>query len=693
MVQKWLHYGILISSIVLLLPGSVRADPDTAPSEKPKDQTLLFSTGYRWIDTSGQANRAAEYHYLDDSPTFNLVFKQLADHKNFSLFGDYLNQNDYYLDGSFDYKSLARLNARTERLYHNLDHIPYQDSQEARPPVTGEVSYADGQPEKDYNRRITIDEVKLRGKLPNYPGHINLSYWRMEKKGDQQLRFVDENCASSCHMQSRSIDVNRVTDEFKLGFDAHLGPVDIAFLQTLRAFRETSATPVDDFGSLEFGDTLWRSPGDYLHDETPDSKLTESSFIINLPTSGGLVSSASYTFGKRESESELRGVNPVDAETRYQKLAADASYTPGEHWTFNFRYRMLELDNDLPATQVSDGVLSFNGEIPVRESIDIDRDSYAAYVSYRPTRQLTFKGEFEREDIKRSNTGAGHHDTFNGISASNWYLPATEIIDRYRLSFFSRLLEKSALKLNGWYEYREDSDPAYRSALNESHELFFSINYKPANFWGATASLNMIDGYNDGFKVLQYSNGYVPFDLDRQEQRENLALGLWVIANERFSADLNYGLLQSRIDQDLLFGNSPDPNAPLGLTDFTILDDSADYTQRTHTLSAGINLRLPKAVSCRLEGYHIRSSATFSPGFDTRELDYISGTGFANPEGLKELSEIDLRQNGFKARLSWDLSDVVTAILAYSFDDYDDINNNAFDGSVQTFTASLSGAF
>lgn len=693
MVQKWLHYGVLISSIVIFLPGFVRADMDGAPAEKLKDQTLEFSTGYSWVETSGQPNRAAEYHYLENSPTFNLVFQQLADHKNLSLLGDYLNQNDYYLDGSFDYKSLVRLNARSEKLYHNLDHIPYQDSQEARLPVTGEVSYGDAQPEKDYNRRITIDEVKFRGKLPTYPGHINLSYWRMEKKGDQQLRFVDENCAGSCHMQSRSIDVNRVTDEFKLGLDAHLGPVDIAFLQTLREFRETSATPVDAFGSTEFEDTLWRPSGDYRHDETPDAKLTESSFMINLPTSGGLVSSAIYTLGKRESESGLRGVNPVDAETRYQKLSADASYTPGEHWTFNFRYRMLDLDNDVPATQVSDGALSFNGEIPVRESVDIDRDSYAAYVSYRPTHQMTFKAEFEREDIKRSDTGVGHHDTFSSISDLNWYLPGTETIDRYRLTFFSRLLEKSALKLNSWYEYREDSNPAYGSSLSESHELFFSVNYKPANFWGATGSINMLDGRNDEFTALQYKNGYVPFDLDRQEQRENLALGLWVIPNEIFSADLNYGVLQSRIDQDLLFGNSPDPNAPLGPTDFTILDDNADYTQRTHTLSAGINLRLPKEVSCRLEGYHIKSSANFSPGFDTRELDYISGTGFANPEGLKEMSEIDLRKNGFKARLSWDLSDVVTAILAYSFDDYDDINSNAFDGSVQTVTASLSGAF
>jgi hypothetical protein len=688
MVHKCLQYGVLMTLLLILLPALALAGPENETSGEIKNQTLEFSAGYRSVNTSGQPNRATEYNYLDDSPTFNLVVKQLTDHKSFSLIGDYINKNDYYLEGDFDYKGLVRLNARTEKLYHNLDHIPYQNSQEARPPVTGEVSYRDDQPQQDYNRRVTFDEVKLRGKLPTYPGHLNLSYWRMEKKGKQQLRFAQENCANACHIQSRTMNVDRVTEEFKVGIDAHIGPVDVAFLQTLREFREKSATPVDNFGG-----TLWMAPGDYLHDETPDAKLTESSFMINLPTSGGFVSSASYTFGKRESESDLSVVSPVDAETEYQKLSADATYTPGEKWTFNFRYRMLDLDSDVPSTQVSDGASSFNGEIPVRDSIDIDRDNYAAYVSYRPTHHLTIKGEFEREDIRRSNTGVGRHDTFSGISDAVWYLPENETIDRYRLSFSSKLLEKSALKLNGWYEYRDDSDPAYSTSLNKRHELFFNVNYRPSTFWGATGSIDILRGKNDKYTAIQFNNSWVPYDLDRDEERESLAFGLWIIPNEIFSADLNYGLLHSRIDQDVLFGENPDPNAPLGPTDFTILDNNADYTQRTHTLSAGINLRLPKEVSCRMEGYYINSSAKFSPGFSARDLDYTTGTASANPEGLEEMSEIDLRQKGVKARINWPLSDVLTAIVAYTFDDYDDVNSNVYDGSVQTVTASLSGAF
>ncbi len=73
---------------------------------------------------------------------------------------------------------------------------------------------------------------------PTYPAHINLSYWRLEKEGKEQLRFVDESCFGTCHMQSRTQKVDLVTEEVTAGFDVHLGPADIAFLQTLREFRD-----------------------------------------------------------------------------------------------------------------------------------------------------------------------------------------------------------------------------------------------------------------------------------------------------------------------------------------------------------------------------------------------------------------------------------------------------------------------
>ncbi len=691
MVQKSLRYGVLIFALVTLFPGFGLADLDDMSHLEDESKVLDVSAGYRWVSTDDNPNRASEYSFLEDSPTFNLVFKQELVDRKFSLVVDLVNHNDYKIEGTFDYKALFRLSAREEKMYHNLDHFPYQDHPEARPPLPGTTTYEDHNPGADYGRKITIDEVKVRGKLPTYPAHINFSYWRMEKEGKEQLRFVDENCAGSCHMQSTTRKTDRVTEEITAGFDAHLGPVDIAFLQTLREFREKGDPPVDDFNFHVLG----RPPGEAIHDEAPDSRLYESTFMINLPPSGGFVSSASYTIGKRENQSNLPNGYRKDPETDYQKLAADVTYTPGENWTVSFRYRMLDLDSDSPALLESNELAfnNFGNPISVRQSIDIERNNYAAYISYRPSHRLTFKGEFEYEDIERNHTGLGQHNSFAGISNPTWDVPDDEEISRLRLTFFSRLMEKSALKLNGWYEYTNIDNPAYGTTLSDSNELFFSASFRPSAIWGATGSIDILRGENDDRTAIQFDGGPVPYDLDRDEKSENLALGAWFIPNDIVSADFNYGWLHSKIDQDVLFGAEPDSGAPGSSTDFTILDDNADFEQRVHTLSAGINLRVMENVNCRLEGYHIRSHAEFSPDFAARDFDYLSGTAQADSGELKDINEVDIRQNGVKARIRWGLSEMLTASVEYTFDDYEDRNSSVFDGSAQTFIASLTGAF
>lgn len=683
-VQKSLHRRILIFAMAMLCPGLSMADLDDIPQTNDDSASIDVSAGYRWVDTDNTPNRAREYSYLEDSPTFNLVYKQDFGKQDVSLIGDFFNENDYYIESDFNYESLIRLHARSERLYHNLDHIPYQDHPEARPTAPGDIDYSDDNPGTDYGQKVTFSEVKLRGKLPTYPAHINLSYWRMEKKGKQQLRFVDENCAAACHMQSRNRNIDRVTEEVTAGIDAHLGPVDLAFLQTLREFREKESSPVSDFGSMP---PLGRPEGQYIHDKTPDSKLSESTFMINLPPSGGFTSSASYTFGKRENQSNMADGQRDDPEMDYQKMAANATYTPGENWTINFRYRMLDLDNDSPSTLTSDDLAfnNFGNPIAVRQSIDIDRNNYEASISYRPSYRLTFKGEFEFEDVERNNTGVGRHSSFAAISNPYWAVSDDEEISRARLSFYSRLFEKSALKLNGWYEYTNIDNPAYGTSLSDSNEIFFNASFKPSAIWGATGSIDILRGDNNDYTAVQFDNGPVPYDLDRDQESENLALGAWFIPNEVFSADFNYGWLHTKIDQDVLFGSDP--------ADYTILDDNADYEQHIHTLSAGINLRVTTNINLRLEGYHIRSSAEFSPDFDSRLFDYDGEILPASADGLDDISEVDIRQNGAKARLRWELSKMLTAGVEYTFDDYDDRNANAYDGSVQTFLANLTGTF
>jgi hypothetical protein len=100
-----------------------------------------------------------------------------------------------------------------------------------------------------------------------------------------------------------------------------------------------------------------------------------------------------------------------------------------------------------------------------------------------------------------------------------------------------------------------------------------------------------------------------------------------------------------------------------------------------------------ETVDCRLEGYHIRSHSEYSPNFSPRLLDFGGPQDWATPDNLDNISEVDIRQNGMKARIRWALTETLTAGFEYTFDDYEDQNSDVFDGSSQTFIASLTGAF
>lgn len=154
-----------------------------------------ISLGYRAVDVQDQARRAAQYTLFDSGATVATEIKYLNPSLRFMIEGEYLNDSDYLLETDLDYRGLVRLHASTEKLYHHLDYISY-----ARPDAVGtntrseevEVRFSDRSPGEQAALEVGIDKVNLRAKLPAYPVHLNLSYWRLQRSGHKQLRYLNE---------------------------------------------------------------------------------------------------------------------------------------------------------------------------------------------------------------------------------------------------------------------------------------------------------------------------------------------------------------------------------------------------------------------------------------------------------------------------------------------------------------------
>lgn len=672
-----LHRCLALSVLFCLaavLPLHAAMDQPFAEDPHQIDAIL----GYRGVSISDAPERAREYDSLISSPTFDLVYRGSCSYSENFIDIHYLNEKDYYLETDFNIRSRLRFRFLNERLYHALDHLPYDTASEpeARPDAPPLVDYLDHNPGKDYHLQVDQTEVSLRYKLPDFPAHANIKYWRWEKKGTKQLRFVDEGC-TSCHMQSRSLQIDQVTEEVTAGVDAHLGLIDLVFEQLVRTFRNKADTPVDSFE----GAAPLLTSGVYQHDDSPDSRFTQSTLKAHTTLGGGFVANASVAVGQRESDASLTDVIYDTAKTDFRKLASDVTYIPSTKWTLNLRYRGLDLDQDNPSSVESTGTL--HESFAVRDSLDIERNLYEASLSYRPSPLLTLKGKYHREDIHRSNTGEPvQPNGFANISDPYWELPEDETIQKMRMTVSSRLLPKNALKLQSWYEYQTSDSPAYATSIEVGHTLFLSAIYRHNPFWGGTISARFKNQKNNGYRssLFDEENALVYVNRDRKQKQHNASIGLWLTPQEGLSFDLNYGYLSSCIEQDILYGQTPPSYA---------IQDQEEYQQRIHTLSAGVNWQISQPLSCRLEGYQIRSKAEFSPDFPTEVLP----VGVATADDLEEISRVNLLQHGVKGRINWQINEEWRASLELSLDDYEDKESDQFDGTVETCVFNIARAW
>ncbi len=632
--------------------------------------TNRLSLGYRAVSTDHYGRHAAPFSLLDSGPTSEVELKYLNPTLRLMFIGTYLNEADYLVEADFDYRGLLRINIDSEKLIHNLDHFSYDRpdaDNNAAPP--SQVEFIDRSTHDDYFVKVGIDTVKVKANLPDYPAHLTLGYWRLERTGKKQLRYLNaggQAVCSQCHMVSKSQDIDRVTEEFTLGLDTHAGYLNLAVEQLFREFHDREPVPYDYFGS-----TPDRLPGFYQHDSTPDSRLVSSTIKASTSPSGGVVAAAGFTVGKKENLSGSGlGVSTVESETDFRKASADLTLIPDPTLTLNFRYRMLDQDNSTPS-QIS--VIGLNPkDVNVRNNIDLTRATYNAKISYRPTARLTLVGDFERKEIHRSQTGSAFDDPFDPF----WELPEDENINRYRLSFIAKPLGPSTLRFNGWYEYLTSDDPAYGASVEEQQQIFAGVNWTPTPRFGATTNIRLSRGVNSNFDRSEYDSGLLyRYEIDRSQQQEDFTAGLWSQLTDTLNVNFHYGYLRSDTSQDVIFGAAPDP----------LINENVEYQQRVHTATLSATLQVMKNLQALMEARYIRSSALFDPDFVPQVV-----LGFPiDSSGLSELSELDIVQTGIALGLEWTLADGWSCGARFSHDDYEDRNSSEFDGTAQLYSFSL----
>ena len=640
-MNKWIYsvqFAIVAACVGLGTLASANIDDTLFVLGQKRLSSGEITVGYATVPTDANNTQAVlPYSEQESFPVLDLESFWARDDSRLRLDSLVKGRNDYIAEFFYDYTGRLRLSLLDESLIHRLDHLPL-------PPPTAQIETTDNDPSAGYDLQFRQQDVALKFSPQFLASHLTLRYHRTSKKGDHQLRYLDENCTTQCHIVSRVRPVNQETQEFFAMADAHLGPLEMSIDHLQRNHDNQAEIPTDIFG----GGTAQQ------HDVLPDNRYGLTTFRLHNSQAGGLVAAASLSAGKRKNESEQSDVAPIQAETDIFKAAGDLSWTPSPLVTLAFRYRITQIDNDTGAAYLTPA-------LALPAGIDVTRNTYGATAVLRPTRRVTVKGDYQHEQIRRDHTRA---DSF-------WVVPRNEAIDRLALDLHYRPFIKSTTRINLGYLYTRSSDPAYAMSNENTHVVKVGARIAPAPNWGINANLRAEEGENGGV-TAPLSTGQFLFA--RTSRKGDATVNAWLTPHQRVTVGTTLGFSHLFIEQDLRFGRYA------GITDVVAPD--VETRQIVRTAAVSLNLLLTKKLSCSTDLYHVRGSYHFSPEFQDVSVGSLP---VLSDDGLKDINSMELRQNGLSAGLNLQLQERLSLGLRYIYDYYHDVKNSRLDATVQSY--------
>ncbi|GFO70534.1 outer membrane channel lipoprotein [Geomonas limicola] len=621
--------------------------------------------GYSFLDVRNYGGRAAPYGYLHSSRSGGLFYRSLEKDGNFELEGNFLNENDYHGDLLIDYKGDYRLHLRTEALYHNLDRelLFSQPFNSARvdPPLLGQpASYTSFQdPATDYGITVTQDIAEFRYRLHNFPLHVNLGYWRLVREGTLQQRYADTGFEGDTNrILAEARQIRQVTQEGRLGVDAHLGWVDLIYDFRVRAFEDQVPIPTANYLARNSGFGTVATPesvgGVQQHNENPDSIFFSNTVKLHTSLTGGIVGSASYSIDQRENLSRLIDTAGIKhAQVNLQNAAGDFVYTPCKEFSLAVKYRRQELENDNRGALLSSNFV--DPQQSVKAPVDSTKDLVLVNMAFKPLTGITLNTEYRGEMV--------HRDHVSDLpSTTTWALPANTATQKGSLALLYHPIK--GLRITAKYAYATTDHPAYGNSYQQHHEGQLLATYT-ASRWGASANVRARREWNDSIEHFIVSPP--PFSnpagwsasspLSRTRAVQDVNLSAWVNPVKRLALSANYGWLSNSVDQAVLF------------TGVAVGSEAAsNYLSRAHVYGVNATLAATEDLDLALSLQQIRSQSAFSP----QQVTFAGNSG--DTSGIREITRQDTVISSVAWRGEYRFTRQFSGKLEYTLQDYHERN-------------------
>lgn len=665
---------VLLRCIVLILPGlaivrTAWCDDLQKPDERgvnagaPAERTGALSqaavySGYRFVTPVDSPSAAAPYQRNKSGIAGGFSAGMVGADLKLSADAQFLHSDDYNSELFLSYAGLYSLKLDSTSLWHNLERLP--------PSTAAAVTASERDNGSSYGTRTVISRAHNRIKLGNNPIHLNLNYWQLTREGTTQLRFSDFYFdANPNSTVTRQISVDSVTREGTIGFDAHAGPINVAYSFNIRDFSNQAPDSRDLFVARAA-----LSGGSQAHDVVNDSRVTAHTFKLYSDLSGGLTASALYSLTRRETVTDRGDARPSsNPSDTLHSAAGDLSYTPFKELMLALKYRRLQIDRESPATIYSPFsqipaapapvYTSTAGTLLVRPSSSSVKDTLILSASYRPMPKAVYRFEYRAELESRDNLPDPLAPSNPGALRSDSRQTHTG-----KASFIWKPV--NAVKFNATYSYAASDNPAYPTSFSERHSGQALLSYTAKGRWGATASY--LGKFESGeSRSLQTG-------LPRESLSTSINGSVWFSPMERMTVTASYSFMNSEIDQTSLFSSFV-ATAPV--------QTAGNYHSTAHVYYIDAVLAMSRMMDLSLAFQQTFSHSGFSASDNSQDAA-LSATG------IGDASRLVSTETGVTTRADWRLSKHLGCSLGYSFRMYDS-GQPLFDGAVHETLLALTG--
>ncbi|MDY0384760.1 hypothetical protein [Trichlorobacter sp.] len=617
---------ITVLVILLCLAGTRRLAAEEPPpaAEHPEvaaeqQFTGSLSGGYRMASSSGSAALVNPYGVNRSGAAAAFTLGLLGPEQKLRAAGQFLHPDDYLGELFFDYAGMVRVDLESRSLRHNLIREPlFQSFTSTTAPFMTYTAVPDstpGEPEL-VTRQSRVD---TRVRLGHLPAHLSLGYWRFDRSGSEQ-RVVSDVTFPNNTFYSVARRIDQATNEARVGVDANLGPVNLAYSFRIRDFNN-QATPL----------TISSLPAAVM--VPAEGRVTTHSAKAFSNLSGGLTATAAYSISQRENTSQrsdlYRSSQPRDT---IQQISGDLSYTPLPQLSMALRYRHREVDRDTPGLV---GSVYSAGIIAVQPATSTTKDAVSLSAAWRPVSRLMLRGEYCAELISRdqvwdaatSSLGSDANQLHSGTLAVLWRPLRTT---RFHAS----------------YRYTANSQPTPLYGFDDRHTGNLLLDWSSTGRWGVSAHYRAIADRNDERSTVTAPT-IREIATPRDSLHQSAGGSVWFSPQSRLVLTVTYGWLGLDARQTSLFN-------PADATTRT----ATSYTSQAHVYG----LEGAYAANDRLDiglGLH-----------QTRSQARFQVPSWSSAAGIGTDSRLDTTETAASGRLDWRLTPHLGCLLEYRFSAY-----------------------